>query len=509
MLTITGGKLTTWRRMAKLTVDRLVERDTREAPCRTHEIPLGQAVAEEDLPRVEGVPEESYPALAARYGYAAHDVLALAAERGELAQPIVPGQPDLLAEAALAARREQARTVGDVLLRRTRLGLLAARELSAARPGEGGAGVPARAVSPPCSRVELGLERRGARARRSRASPRRRTPRGCGARERSAVGPMPAVAGDRVLELGARPWLMGVVNASPDSFSDGGRHGTLEERARSRGSWWRPALRSSTSAGSPPRTGARPLRWRRSSRASCRWSSGVAEVDGMGEPRTHPPGRLPWLGGHLQAGGRGAPRSPRGRASSTTSRGLRDPALARVCAETGAALVVMHTAAAPRVRRQDPELYGDVVGEVLAFLRARVDGGARRRGVAREQLILDPGPDFAKTPAQTVELLAARGAPARARPAAAAGDLAQGLRRRAHWPRRPANGSPARSPRSRTGSTWARTCTACTTSPLRPTSSPCARRCAASAAPERDLVLAEELRHERAELRAYLGSACP
>jgi glycerol-3-phosphate dehydrogenase len=129
MITITGGKLTTWRRMAKLAVDRLVEREAREAPCRTHEIPLGQAVAVGELPRVEGVPQESYAALAARYGYAAHEVLALAAQRGELAQPIVAGLPDLLAEAALAARREQARSVGDVLLRRTRLGLLAAREL--------------------------------------------------------------------------------------------------------------------------------------------------------------------------------------------------------------------------------------------------------------------------------------------------------------------------------------------------------------------------------------------
>ncbi len=129
MITITGGKLTTWRRMAKLAVDRLVEREAREAPCRTHEIQLGQAVAVADLPRVEGVPDSSYAALAARYGYAAHEVLAIAAERGELAQPIVPGLPDLLAEVALAARREQARSVGDVLLRRTRLGLLAARRL--------------------------------------------------------------------------------------------------------------------------------------------------------------------------------------------------------------------------------------------------------------------------------------------------------------------------------------------------------------------------------------------
>ena len=131
MITITGGKLTTWRRMAKLAVDRIVEREGRDAPCRTHEIPLGMAVEEAALPRVEGVPEESYAQLAGRYGYAARDVLMLAAERGELAQPILPGHPDLLAEALHAARREQARTVGDVLLRRTRLGLTGARALCA------------------------------------------------------------------------------------------------------------------------------------------------------------------------------------------------------------------------------------------------------------------------------------------------------------------------------------------------------------------------------------------
>ncbi len=131
MITITGGKLTTWRRMAKLAVDRLVERDALDAPCRTAEIPLGMAVDVAELPRVEGVPEESYAALAARYGHAAHQVLALAAQLGELAQPIVAGLPDLLAEAAFAARHEQVRGVADVLLRRTRLGLLAADDLCA------------------------------------------------------------------------------------------------------------------------------------------------------------------------------------------------------------------------------------------------------------------------------------------------------------------------------------------------------------------------------------------
>jgi glycerol-3-phosphate dehydrogenase len=131
MITITGGKLTTWRRMAKLAVDRVVERDGRESPCRTHEIPLGEPADPDSLPRVEGVLDGSYVALAGRYGHAAEDVLAVARERSELAQPIVEGLPDVLAEAPFAARREQARTVGDVLLRRTRLGLLAGHHVCA------------------------------------------------------------------------------------------------------------------------------------------------------------------------------------------------------------------------------------------------------------------------------------------------------------------------------------------------------------------------------------------
>jgi glycerol-3-phosphate dehydrogenase len=152
MITITGGKLTTWRRMAKLAVDRLVARDGRHAPCRTHEIPLGAPVDPELLPRVDGVSEDAYAALAGRYGHAAAEVLELAAAEPVLARPIVDGQPDLLAEARYAAASEQAGSVGDVLLRRTRLGLLAAHECA----GDGGevARLVAETVAP-----ELGWDR--------------------------------------------------------------------------------------------------------------------------------------------------------------------------------------------------------------------------------------------------------------------------------------------------------------------------------------------------------------
>jgi len=132
MLTITGGKLTTWRRMAKQTVDRLVEREGRDAPCHTAELPLGMAMAVEDMDAPDGVGEEALAQLAFRYGHASRTVLELAGKDPKLARPIVPGRPDLLAEVAIAARREQARGVADVLLRRTRLGILAAPQLRTA-----------------------------------------------------------------------------------------------------------------------------------------------------------------------------------------------------------------------------------------------------------------------------------------------------------------------------------------------------------------------------------------
>jgi glycerol-3-phosphate dehydrogenase len=99
--------------LAERSVDLVLERDGRVAPCRTHRLVLA--------------PEHEPPAgghLVTRYGAQAAAVRRLAAG----SEPIVPGLPDLLAEATYAARFEQARSVGDVLLRRTRVALLAARE---------------------------------------------------------------------------------------------------------------------------------------------------------------------------------------------------------------------------------------------------------------------------------------------------------------------------------------------------------------------------------------------
>jgi dihydropteroate synthase len=84
--------------------------------------------------------------------------------------------------------------------------------------------------------------------------------------------------------------------------------------------------------------------------------------------------------------------------------GLRSPDLAPLVARHDAALIVMHTAAPPKTRLQTTDLYTDVVAEVGRFLAAKV-AEAVRAGVHPESIVVDPGPDFTKTPAQTVRVL--------------------------------------------------------------------------------------------------------
>jgi dihydropteroate synthase len=82
--------------------------------------------------------------------------------------------------------------------------------------------------------------------------------------------------------------------------------------------------------------------------------------------------------------------------------GLRDPSVADIAASSGAGLVLMHTRAAPK-QVHFPG-YEDPVLDVLEFLRERVTL-ATDRGVAFEQLLLDPGLDYAKAPQESIEVL--------------------------------------------------------------------------------------------------------
>jgi len=199
-------------------------------------------------------------------------------------------------------------------------------------------------------------------------------------------------AAGRTLALGARPWLMGIVNASPDSFSDAGAYPDLEARVG--------LARELLAAG------ADVLDVGGESGITLRPAVAVGEEIARVVPL------IERLAGELGALVSVDTYKPAVAAAAIAAgavivndvSGLRDPELADVCAATGAALVLMHTRAAPKQRLQDPALYDDVVADVVEFLGERM-ALARSRGVRDEQLIVDPGPDFAKTPAQTIEVL--------------------------------------------------------------------------------------------------------
>jgi dihydropteroate synthase len=85
--------------------------------------------------------------------------------------------------------------------------------------------------------------------------------------------------------------------------------------------------------------------------------------------------------------------------------GLQDPAMAAVCARTGANLVVMHLRGTPATM-QDDTRYADLVGEVADQLRDRARR-AEEAGVARERIVVDPGIGFGKDPLDNPALIAA------------------------------------------------------------------------------------------------------
>ena len=114
LVTVTGGKLTTYRKMAEDTTNAVVRALGRKATCRTKKLPL--------LGAAGPAPDDEH--LARRYGSLAAEVLALVDSDPDLATPLVPGLPYRRAEAVYAVRHEMATTLDDVLSRRTRARLL-------------------------------------------------------------------------------------------------------------------------------------------------------------------------------------------------------------------------------------------------------------------------------------------------------------------------------------------------------------------------------------------------
>jgi glycerol-3-phosphate dehydrogenase len=124
VVTVTGGKLTTYRRMAADAVDAALDSLGEKArPSRTKHLRLfgGEGIA----PPEAALEPSTHEHLTGRYGTEAEVVRALTADDPDLAAPLVPGLPYLRAEARYAVQHEMARTLDDVLSRRTRARLLA------------------------------------------------------------------------------------------------------------------------------------------------------------------------------------------------------------------------------------------------------------------------------------------------------------------------------------------------------------------------------------------------
>jgi glycerol-3-phosphate dehydrogenase len=150
LLTVTGGKLTTFRAMAEDVVDRAAGVLGRGGTCRTRSLPLGfTGRLPEALDRAAreassgGVDPEAGRRMVRRFGDDWTEAMALIKQDRSLAEPAVDGLPVLKVELELARSREMAMTDEDVLIRRTRLTTLD-RKAAAALPGSGSLPGPAR-----------------------------------------------------------------------------------------------------------------------------------------------------------------------------------------------------------------------------------------------------------------------------------------------------------------------------------------------------------------------------
>jgi dihydropteroate synthase len=174
-----------------------------------------------------------------------------------------------------------------------------------------------------------------------------------------------------------RPLIMAVINATPDSFSDAGKYSTLEARME---------------------------------RTQEVLAQGADILDIGGQSAITPV--IQWVAANTSAIMSIDTYRPKVAAAALEAgahiindiSGLLHRELADVVASYGAGYILMHNRGRPKVRLTDANLYEDVVADVLSFMDERMEW-LTAAGVSRQQLIVDPGPDFAKTPAQTVEVL--------------------------------------------------------------------------------------------------------
>jgi dihydropteroate synthase len=185
--------------------------------------------------------------------------------------------------------------------------------------------------------------------------------------------------------------LMGVVNVTPDSFSDGGLYLDPEAAIAHGRELAEAGAEILDVGGESTRPGAEPVDAEEELR---RVVPVIRGLSGTGSRISVDTSKAAVAAAALDAGAEIVN-------DVTALRG--DSEMAGLCAERGATVVLMHMLGEPRTMQNDPR-YGDVVADVKAFLAARLEA-AVAAGIAEQRVWLDPGIGFGKTAAHNMELL--------------------------------------------------------------------------------------------------------
>lgn len=198
------------------------------------------------------------------------------------------------------------------------------------------------------------------------------------------------VCGPRRLNL-SRPALMGVLNVTPDSFSDGGRFVARDAAVEQAHAMVEAGASIIDIGGESTRPGAAPVSERDElARVLPVLDALAGEIHAILSIDTIKPGVMR----RACAAGAGL---------INDVRALQEPGALEAAAETGAAVCLMHMQGLPRNMQHNP-VYDDVVAEVGGFLEARASA-ATAAGIGVDRLLLDPGFGFGKTLTHNLALL--------------------------------------------------------------------------------------------------------
>jgi len=199
------------------------------------------------------------------------------------------------------------------------------------------------------------------------------------------------VGAHRKILLAGRPRVMGVVNVTPDSFSDGGRYLDPKEDIAHGEALVAEGADLLDVGGESTRPRAAPVS------ADVEWKRVEPVLRGLAG-RVSVPVSVDTRHAEVAALAVDA-----GADIVNDVEGLRSDAMRRVIARTGAAAVIMHMRGVPATM-QDDLTYADLRGEVSRWLADRIDA-ARAEGIGADRIVVDPGLGFGKSPEQSLELL--------------------------------------------------------------------------------------------------------